>query len=441
METAETVPARLRFLAVAALLTMASMIAPSVAGAGTVLQPGNILVSDGRSVLEYTPAGVLVQTVSVPYPGPDPFTENTRDLVSDETGHVHVYNGTFDPYLSSYDLATEQWRHDTHPGWSTVNNVSYGGIARLGRFVFVSDMSTFGEEADRLAGIVRFDLVDGSSIRFAEPTEFIDLYLGLDGLLYGLVGDEVTVHVFDPSSMAAVRTFTLAAAVRGIAVDGSGRVFGASWDGNLYRFTPSGAVVTTLPTGSFNLSDIDVSPGGQLVIGGRFGDVILSTTELTTVTRFAAGSDPVFVAVVLAMDTGPDAAKCPSDTPTIVGTPSSDRIVGTPGRDIIHGLGGDDVIVGLDGDDVICAGDGQDSVAGGGGADRLFGDDGADQLSGGDGSDLVVGGSGADQATGDAGDDVLDGRDQASGDLLVGGFGSADACRSDPGDTRVGCES
>ena len=440
MATAARLPTKARVVAVAALLTVTSVIGASPAGAGTAPQPGNILVSDGRSVLEYTPAGVLVQTVPVPYPGPDPFTENTRDLVSDE-GDVHVYNGTFDPYLSTYDFATEQWRHDTHPGWSTVNNVSYGGIARFDPFVFVSDMTTFGDDEERKAGIVRFNRVDGSSVRFAEVIEFIDVYAGLDGLLYGLVADEVTVHVFDPSSMALVRSLSLGAAVRGIAVDNVGRIFGASWDGNLYGFTPLGAVVTALPSGAFNLSDIDVSPGGQLVVGGRFGDVILSTTELTTATRFTAGADPVFVAFVMAAGIGPGAPTCPPDSPTIVGTPGPDRIVGTPGRDIIHGLGGDDLIAGLDGDDVICAGDGRDSVAGGGGADRLFGENGADRVSGGDGNDVVVGGLGRDQATGDAGNDVLDDRDEASGDVLVGGSGSADACRSDPGDVRVACES
>lgn len=65
--------------------------------------------------------------------------------------------------------------------------------------------------------------------------------------------------------------------------------------------------------------------------------------------------------------------RCPSDAPTLVGTPGADVLVGTPGADVIHGLGGDDTISGGDGDDVICGGAGTDRISGEAGDDELYG--------------------------------------------------------------------
>src|SRR5262245_37272750 len=89
---------------------------------------GNILVStDGPAaqqlLQEFTPAGSLVRSVAIPPGGP---AEDARDLVSDPSGNVLVFNGTNDPYLSTY--AGGSWSQATYPGWSTVNTVGYGGI-------------------------------------------------------------------------------------------------------------------------------------------------------------------------------------------------------------------------------------------------------------------------------------------------------------------------
>ena len=270
-------------------------------GPAEAAEGGSILVSIDDRILEYTPSGVLLRQLPVPYPtGARPGTEWARDLVLDESALLHVYNGTFDPFLSSYDFSTDQWRHDTHEGFSTVNNGSYGGIATFGRSVFLSDMRTFGDVADQLSGIVMFDTLDGSSLRFSDGIEYIDLTAGLDGLLYGLDYDERTVNVFDPASRALVRTLTLARDVRGLAVDASGQLFGASLDDNLYRFSASGSLVTTRPSGTYDLLDVDVSSTGQLIAGARFGEVILSDTSLSSLTLFDAGDDGAFVAFAAA---------------------------------------------------------------------------------------------------------------------------------------------
>src|SRR5437762_1901022 len=113
-------------------------LAPSVTSLYVTTQTAS---GSGSVLEELTPSGVLVRSVSIPIAGG---TEYARDLAV--TGNqVRVYNGTFSPQLSTYDGASGAWTSTTGPvGWSTVNNVSYGGLAVLGGFGFATDMNTFG---------------------------------------------------------------------------------------------------------------------------------------------------------------------------------------------------------------------------------------------------------------------------------------------------------
>jgi len=88
-------------------------------------EPGNVWVSTGNTTIaEYTPTGTLVtSSVAVPDVGGD--TPRARDLLVDSSDLIRLYNGTFDPYLSTYSPATLTWtNHQTYTGWSTVNNIS-----------------------------------------------------------------------------------------------------------------------------------------------------------------------------------------------------------------------------------------------------------------------------------------------------------------------------
>src|SRR5437868_5038637 len=78
-----------------------------------VVPAGNILVStDGPApqqlFQEYTPAGALVRSVAIP---PGGVAEDARDLAADANGNILAYNGTFDPYLSTY--AGGSWSQTT----------------------------------------------------------------------------------------------------------------------------------------------------------------------------------------------------------------------------------------------------------------------------------------------------------------------------------------
>lgn len=254
--------------------------------------PGNILVTDqfANRLTEFTRAGMRVQQLGVPEVG----DFQVRDLVVDDRGHVHLYNGTFRPALSTYNPRTAAWSHRGHPGWSTINNISYGGIGVYQDFVYATDMWTFGGEA---SGIIRFNRNNLTSERFHDGADFIDLTVGLNGRLYALRG---SVTVFDPLSMTRLETIGLGGPgdKRAIAVNGSGHIFAADWDGFISRFSPEGMLLGRINAGVGSLTDIDVAEDGQIVVGTRSGAVVLTDEALTGVRTFQTGGGTNFVAFV-----------------------------------------------------------------------------------------------------------------------------------------------
>lgn len=265
---------------------------------GAAFTAGNILVVHDDTLFEYTTAGVQVQSVAIE----GNMTEEGRGLDYDLNGTAHIYNGTFSPVLSTYEPSGDTWQHNTFTGWSTANNLSYGGVAVFADFVFVTDMATSG--AGSPEGIVNFDTSSSfSGARFATSEAYTDVTIGLDGVLYALRDDDRTIDKFTPSTMASLGTVTLGAFgldIRGIAVNAAGAIFAASWDDNIYHFDASGVEQNSIDSGTTDLTDIDVNASGQIVVGSRFDDVVVTTEALTSVSSFSIASsfDTTFVAWV-----------------------------------------------------------------------------------------------------------------------------------------------
>ncbi len=272
----------------------------------------NLMISSDDTLYEYTSEGDFVQSFPIPYPvDPIPVTESARDIVFSLDGTVHVYNGTFDPYLSSYNIITEIWTDLTYPGWSTVNNGTYGGIAINGNDVFVTDMTTYGDPEDEEAGIVKINLITGAGVRFATTIEPIDLTIGLDGLLYALYPggspEGRDISIFDPATLTEIGHIDLSATFghtghRAIAVTADSEVIIADSDGDLQKIDSAGnLLLETNICGhaeSCNLYDVNVSQSGLVAIGDRFGGIVITNIYFSNFSSFTVGARGAFVAIV-----------------------------------------------------------------------------------------------------------------------------------------------
>jgi hypothetical protein len=246
--------------------------------AGTLI-PGDILVSSTTdlqtSILrEYTPTGTLVQTFSVPIaPGGDSYS---RGIATDAAGNVQIYNGTFSPYLTTLNpTGAGSFSNHTFNGWSTVNDIYFGGIVVNGKYAYATDMATAGAGAPN--GIVRFDL---------------------NGKLYAPwpggspVGDNI--DVINPVSMTKTTiTLPFLFQVSGVTADQAGNIYavGALGDGHIYKLDSNGNVLASIATGFTGLTGLELSNSGELLTASNGGEVIMTNTSFSQLSSFSVGSE------------------------------------------------------------------------------------------------------------------------------------------------------
>ena len=221
---------------------------------------------------------------NVPVPPNNSFSfDNVRDLVVDESGNVLLYNGTFTPSLLSGNATDGVVSQLQVPEFSTVNNTTFGGIARDGDFVFLTDQSTGGSPGQ---GILRIDITDNSSTRFAETIEPLDVNIGPDGVIFALNGSgspRSSVFRYDSETLALIDSVPVAfsdhRAVAGLA---DGTFFTANSDGTIFHYNASGDLLNSANVSGNFFSDIDIAPDGQIALGTARGSVVLTTTSLET---------------------------------------------------------------------------------------------------------------------------------------------------------------
>ncbi len=220
-----------------------------------------------------------------------------RDFVIGTDGRLYLYNGWANPYLSIYDPLSGAWSHRTRDGWSTVGNATYGGIARFGNYVFVTDMAN---GVDPTSGIIVFDTANNTSEEFATDLTYpTDLTLGLDGKLWVLSGNKA--NAYDPSTFAPLGSVSLAAAngdIRGIAVDASGDIYATVYESRLVHLAPDGTLVKSMGFSGYFLGDVDISETGMLLVGTRSDGAWRTDTTLTDKTLIETGRWNYFVAFV-----------------------------------------------------------------------------------------------------------------------------------------------
>ncbi|HEX3149293.1 MAG TPA: Calx-beta domain-containing protein [Gemmataceae bacterium] len=266
-------------------------------------------VSASRDISVFSTGGSLLSTRTVP---PNPQTNDwaAKDVARTADGRWVVFNGTFNPSLAIYNPANGSWKHAYIAGWSTVSNMSYGGVTTAGKYAFAPDMFTYNGGEPK--GIVRFDLDTLVGTRYFTNNEYTDLNIGLDGNLYGLRGDYGPIDVIDPVTMTLERTVDPGntqvpsdiPTPRGVTADAAGNIFVVDWDCDVFKLDPVGNHLATVhldgPGGGVffsNTHDIDISNDGtQLLIGSRFGYVTQMTTSFTNITYFQVDDSDLQVA-------------------------------------------------------------------------------------------------------------------------------------------------
>lgn len=297
-------------LQLAALCSFLAVANPAIAAA---LSLGNLIVTVNEFtgaaraptyVAEYDTSGARLQVIAdVPTPGGTaiPTIEQARDLVQGADGSLYLYNGTFHPYLARLEPTAGAWSQSTLPGWSTVNNLAYGGVAALDQFIFATDMST--GQGGELNGIVRFNIADGSAMRFAEDTEPVDLYVSPNRILYSLSWpyDEVSIH--DADTLASLGNVPVGSVGRRAVASDGASIFVADSNGGIAKYDHAGTLQKSLEVPDANFADIDIRGDGMIALGTtRDGEVVFTDVELNSFTRYrvtdSRSGGEVFVAWV-----------------------------------------------------------------------------------------------------------------------------------------------
>lgn len=268
-----------------------TLIGPLFSVFGAEFQPGNILVSSQNTLYEYTLDGILVSQMPIPQSASN---EVARDIILLDDGSLAVYNGTFNPELSIYDGST--WENMNFEGWSTVNNGSYGGIANIGNNIFVTDCRTAGAEA---RGLLSIDLSENSANRFIDNSDYIDVTVGRNGLIYGLRNFYGDVDIFNPATLTLLRSVDLghSSSSRSVTANENGEIFMVSWRGYIAHFDSNGVLLNTLSIGG-NLHDINIDSEGYIIVGSRFGQIYLCDESLSDYFRIDVSDVNAFVAFV-----------------------------------------------------------------------------------------------------------------------------------------------
>jgi hypothetical protein len=294
-------------------LVLCCLLVPKAAQAFT---EGNLLVTNTLGqIREYTMSGSLVQTLAVPAPPVSTGGDGIRDVVLDQFGAPHVFNGVFHAYISSQDRATGGWSHHTIPGFSIASTVTYGKVAIYGDTVFATDGFTGSGGGPQ--GIIRYNVKTSEMSRFAPPINPndgpIDVAVGYDGLLYCLEGEGSppgrSVSVYDPVTFALLRRMVLPdnfVYVQGgcssIAVDANGFIYLNRVSGQIFKFSPSLVQLSSATyTHSLRTTDLQALPDGRFVLSGYDGRItILSNTfqQLGTFATFSNTDANSFVAYV-----------------------------------------------------------------------------------------------------------------------------------------------
>jgi hypothetical protein len=272
-------------------------------------------------IREYTYQGTLIRSFAAQGPATNGGLERLRNMAEDADGSVWCYNGTGFPAISKFEPGSGTWTHYAVGEFSGFGIVYYGGIGIYGRYCFVTDGNTSDSKP---RGVLRFDRQTGESVRFSTDIDPSNLAIGLDGLLY-VVTNDAYVRVHDPRSLERLRTVELGddwtLQPHSIAVLSNGEILTTDFK-TVSKFSAAGEKIGQIDIPSVNypfgdradLNNIVVLPDGRYAVSGRFGEIFVVASDLSSVSGFAVGpinvpafvaSHPSMVGPVIVSDTAP----------------------------------------------------------------------------------------------------------------------------------------
>ncbi len=272
-------------------------------------QPGNLLVSGGSSILEYTADGELVQ--SVPIPHPDFATAGAKGIAVDHFGRVWLLDDirSSHVYLSVFTPEAGQWEHHATP-----SPVRLGSLAIIGDTIYTATAA--------------HDLRTGALLGDWQPASpAAGISAGHDGRLYAR--DDTRVIELDPATGAVRRSVELGDRVEALAADAAGAFFIAR-QGVLHHLSPAGDPLDSLdfnplfdtgnpfdPNSMGALGTIALSRSGELALPTSRSWVLRGGTPFGAPSRFRAGGRDyaAWVPHFVTFDTEPPPGIHREDTP------------------------------------------------------------------------------------------------------------------------------
>ena len=278
--------------------------------AGTAGQP------EENTVREFNQDGTFLGSTQFRYRNGAYFQyEFLRDVTVSSSRNLLAFNGTFEPYLTTYSATSKSFSDTTYPGWTYINRSQGGSVALYNNYAFVADLDSSGfGEAGRPNGIVRFDTTGGTAARFADGVDVFEVNVGLDGKVYALFERQfegVFINVYDPISSQFLYQLSLPAEVgledrsKAIAVDAQGRIFLAGDYGAVYRLDAAGKIEASIATSYPHITDLEVDETGQLTAVQQDGYVLVGYTSLDHFTAFRSIINPSAPIWSIAVGLGP----------------------------------------------------------------------------------------------------------------------------------------
>ncbi|WP_338832174.1 calcium-binding protein [Bradyrhizobium sp. 27S5] len=231
--------------------------------------------------------------------------------------------------------------------------------------------------------------------------------LGNDTYFVDNAGDVVTENSGEGTdTVHTTVTYSLAANVENLILDGSGNLTG------------SGNALNNVLTGNAGNNSLYGNDGNDTAYGG-------------------AGAD------ILVLGNGDDYGDAGDGNDYIYAGAGNDVLIGGAGLDVLLGEDGNDVEYGGSGFNYLFGGAGTDTLIGSGGTaasdvNVMYGEAGADYLYGGQGTNYFYGGTGVDTMFGGSGLNIFISSGETDGNVIYGGSGQNYVYGSNGGDTVTG---